>query len=245
MTAAAAALAGPRGDAVAETSLRIGGMHCAACADIIERALMREPGVVRAQVSAAAQCATVRWSPARTRADRLVAAVRSAGYDASPDTAVEARALRTAEARKAIWRLFVAAFCSMQIMMLAGPGYFGGASDLTPEFKRLLDWGSWLLTLPVLCFAATPFLGGAWRALRRRRIGMDVPVALGIVVAFVASTGAAFDAGGAFGHAVYFDSLTMFIAFLLGGRHLEMRARHRAEASLDMTTYHEIGRAHV
>ena len=46
---------------------------------------------------------------------------------------------------------------------------------------------------------------------------MDVPVALGIAVTFVASTGATFDPGGVFGHEVYFDSLTMFVAFLLGG----------------------------
>jgi Cu2+-exporting ATPase len=220
-------------DSVAESSLRIGGMHCASCADIVERALRREPGVVEARVSAAAQCATVRWDPLATQAARLVEAVRAAGYDASPDTGAAARALRTAEARRSLWRLFVAAFCSMQIMMLAGPTYFGAASDLAPEYKRLLDWGSWLLTLPVLCFSAAPFLGGAWRALRLRRIGMDVPVALGIAVAFVASTGAAFDGRGVFGHAVYFDSLTMFIAFLLGGRHLELMARHRAEAALD------------
>jgi Cu2+-exporting ATPase len=218
---------------VAESSLRIGGMHCASCADIIERALLREPGVVQARVSAAAQCATVRWDPGATQAARIVAAVQAAGYEASPDTAAAARALRAAEARKSLWRLFVAAFCSMQVMMLAGPTYFGGASDLTPEYKRLLDWGSWLLTLPVLCFSAAPFFAGAWRALRRGRIGMDVPVALGIAVAFLASTAAAFDPGGAFGSAVYFDSLTMFIAFLLGGRHLEMRARQRAEAALD------------
>jgi Cu2+-exporting ATPase len=63
-----------------------------------------------------------------------------------------------------------------------------------------------------------------------------VPVSLGIAVAFVASSGAAFDPGGPFGHEVYFDSLTMFVAFLLGGRWLEMRARHRAEAALESTT---------
>ncbi len=219
--------------ATAESSLRIGGMHCAACADIVEHALLREPGVIEARVSAAAQCASVLWNPALTQAGRLLAAVRAAGYEASPDTAVAARAARSAEARAALWRLFVAGFCAMQVMMLAAPTYFSAGSDLAPEYRQLLGWGSWLLTLPVLCFAAAPFFGGAWRALLQRRIGMDVPVSLGIAVAFVASTGAAFDPGGLFGREVYFDSLTMFISFLLGGRYLEMKARHRAQASLD------------
>ncbi|MDN4638545.1 hypothetical protein QCD73_18730, partial [Bacillus sp. PsM16] len=69
--------------------------------------------------------------------------------------------------------------------------------------------------------------------LRHRRIGMDVPVALGILVAFVASTGAAFDPGGIFGEDVYFDSLTMFVFFLLCGRHLELRAREATAGALE------------
>jgi len=122
------------------------------------------------------------------------------------------------------------------VMMFAAPAYFSAAGELAPDLQRLLAWAAWLLTLPVLGFAAVPFFAGAWRSLRRRRIGMDVPVALGIAVAFVASSGAAFDPGGPFGHEVYFDSLTMFVAFLLGGRWLEMRARHRAEAALETAT---------
>jgi Cu2+-exporting ATPase len=220
----------------AESSLRIGGMHCAACAATIEHALRRVPGVLDATVSAAAQVATVRWDARLTQASALVHAVAAAGYEAVPDTMAAARGLRRKEARTALWRLFVAAFCAMQVMMLATPAYVSAPGDLAADHKRLLDWGSWLLTLPVLWFSAAPFFAGAWRSLRQRRIGMDVPVALGIAVAFIASSGAAFDPGGAFGSEVYFDSLTMFVTFLLGGRFLEMRARHRAEAALEAAT---------
>ncbi len=223
----------PDGSRIAESSLRIGGMHCAACAGTIERALRRLPGVVEARVSAASHGACVRWDPALTRASLLVQAIEAAGYEAAPDTAAEARAWRRKEARLALWRLFVAAFCAMQIMMLATPAYVSARGELAPDHKQLLDWGSWLLVLPVLWFSAAPFFAGAWRSLSRRRMGMDVPVAVGILVAFVASSGAAFDPGGVFGNEVYFDSLSMFISFLLGGRYLEMRARHRAELALD------------
>ena len=224
------------GGRVAESSLRIGGMHCAACAGTIEHALRQVHGVLEARVSASAQCATVRWDASLTRASALAQAIEQAGYQAAPDTAAAARAMRQAEARTALWRLFVAAFCAMQVMMLATPAYVSAPGELAPDLKRLLDWGGWLLSLPVLCFSAQPFFAGAWRALRLRRIGMDVPVALGIAVAFIASSGAAFDPGGRFGSEVYFDSLTMFISFLLGGRFLEMRARHRAEVSLEDAT---------
>ncbi len=221
---------------IAESSLRIAGMHCAACAATIEQVLKQVSGVLDASVSAAAQCATVRWDAGLTRPSAFVRAIEAAGYEAVPDTAAAARALRRTESRSALWRLFVAAFCAMQIMMLATPAYLSGPGDLAPDHKRLLDWGSWLLTLPVLWFSAAPFFAGAWRAIRQRRIGMDVPVAIGIGVAFVASSGAAFDPGGVFGADVWFDSLAMFVSFLLGGRYLEMRARHRAEVSLEEAT---------
>ena len=216
-----------------ESSLRIGGMRCSACATLVEQALCDVDGVLGAQVSAAAQCATVQWDVARTRPSALVQAVAAAGYEAVPDTAATARGQRRKESRDALWRLFVAALCAMQVMMLAAPSYLGGTTALAPDLKQLLDWGGWLLTLPVLLFAAAPFFIGAWRSMRAGRIGMDVPAALGLLVAFVASSGAAFDPGGPFGREVYFDSLTMFVSFLLGGRYLEMRARHHAAALLE------------
>jgi P-type Cu2+ transporter len=219
-----------------ESALRIGGMHCSGCATLVEQALRRVDGVLSATVSAASQCATVQWDVARTRPSALVRAVIAAGYDAVPDTAAGARLMRRKEARDALWRLFVAALCAMQVMMLATPSYLGSAAQLTPDLKQLLDWGSWLLTLPVMLFAAAPFFGGAWRSLRAGRIGMDVPSALGMAVAFIASSAAAFDPGGPFGREVYFDSLTMFVSFLLGGRYLEMRARHHAAAWLEAGT---------
>jgi len=225
-----------RADGSAQSSLRLAGLHCAACAGLIEAALLGVDGVQAARVNAAAAIAQVQWQPARTRASALVAAVRAAGYDAAPDIAADARALRQRELRLALWRWFVAAFCAMQVMMFATPVYLAEPGDLSPNLRQLLYWGSWVLTLPVLLFAAAPYFSGAWRAARQRRIGMDLPVALGIAVTFVASSGAAFDPGGPFGHEVYFDSLAMFVAFLLGARWLELRARHRATDALEAGT---------
>ncbi|MEW6706112.1 MAG: cation-translocating P-type ATPase [Pseudomonadota bacterium] len=222
-----------RGAQAAESSFQIGGMYCAACAGTIEAALQGVEGVIEAQVNSAAQRALVRWDPARTRASALVAAVQSAGYQAVPDTAAAARALRQAEARRLLWRVFVAGFCMMQVMMLATPSYVAGPGELSDDMRRLFNWGSWLLSLPVMFFSAGPFFGGAWHAMKQRRIGMDVPVALGIAVTFVASSGAAFDPSGVFGHEAYFDSLTMFVSFLLLGRYLEMKARHHAAEVLE------------
>jgi Cu2+-exporting ATPase len=224
---------GGAGERVGVSTLQVAGIVCAACAGVIESALRRVDGVLDASVSAAGQRATVRWDPRRTRPSALIDAVRGAGYDAAPDAAAPARELRRAEQRSALWRFFVASFCSMQVMMFATPSYVAGPGELSDELRQLLNWGSWVVTLPVLCFAAAPFFSGAWRSLRQGRVGMDVPVALAVLVTFVASTGATFDPDGVFGHEVYFDSLTMFVAFLLGGRWFEVRARHRAAEALE------------
>lgn len=218
------------------SQLRVSGMHCAACAGIIEHALQAQPGVLSAQVNAAAERLQLRWNPERTRLSSLLAAVERAGYQAVPDLAAPARLLRDREHRRAMWRLFVASFMMMQVMMLAWPIYIAGPGEMSPDLRNLLNWGSWVLSLPVMLFAAGPFFSAAWVQLRQRRLGMDVPVSLGILVTFIASSGATFDPGGVFGHEVYFDSLTMFVSFLLAGRYLELRARHRVARELEQAT---------
>ena len=219
----------------AESAFQLSGMYCAACAGIIESALAAVPGVEEASVNSASRRAMVRWNPAQTSPSVMVRAIRGAGYDAVPDAAASARELRRKERRQALWRVFVASFCAMQVMMFATPSYVAHGGELAPDLRQLLNWASWLVSIPVMAFSAGPFFKGAWASLRARRIGMDIPVALGLLVTFVASSGATFDPQGPFGHEVYFDSLTMFVSFLLAGRFLEMSARHRAAEALEDT----------
>jgi Cu2+-exporting ATPase len=221
------------GDGAAESQFQLSGLHCAACAGIIERALLELPGVEAARVNPASARLSLQWRPAQTDLHSVLARIERAGYGAAPDAAAPARELREREQRQALWRLVVAGFLMMQVMMMAAPAYFAEPGDLSPDLGRLLQWASWVLSLPVLFIAAAPFFSSAWRQLRVRRLGMDVPVVLGLLVTFAASSAALFEPGGPLGDEVYFDSLTMFISFLLVGRYLELRARHRAAAALE------------
>jgi len=227
---------GAGGERLAVSQLRVAGITCAACAPLIEDALRACPGVLAARVSAARERAEVRWLPGATRVSALLDAVQRAGYDAVPDLAAPARVLREQEARQSLWRVVVAGFCMMQIMMYATPAYVAAPGDIPADLLRLLQWASWLLCIPVLLFSASGIWAGAWASVRARRISMQVPVALGLAVTFIASSGATFEPGGVFGHEVYFDSLSMFVFLLLGGRELERRARHHAAASLEALT---------
>ncbi len=132
-----------------------------------------------------------------------------------------------------LWRWLVAGFCMMQVMMYAVPAYVAAPGEITPDIEALLRWASWVLTLPVVLFSCWPFFAAALRDLRHRVVGMDVPVALGVAIAFGASTAATFDAAGPLGSEVWFDSVTMFVFFLLSGRLLEQRLRDRTAGSLE------------
>ena len=159
--------------------------------------------------------------------------MRRVGYGAAPDAAAPARALRRAEERGSLWRLFVAVFCMMQVMMYQAPIYFAAPGTLTPDLRTLLLWAAWLLSVPVVLFSAAPMFRDALHGLREFRISMDLPVSLGIAITFAASSIATFDPKGPLGGDVYFDSLTMFVSFLLAGRFLALKARNRVAASLE------------
>lgn len=209
------------------------GMHCAACALTIEDALRAVPGVQQAEVSAATRRARVVWHPDQVRPSQWVEAVRKAGYRALPAMDAFARAQRQRESRRALWRWLVAGFCMMQVMMYAWPAYVALPGDLTGEMEQLLRWASWVITLPVMIFACGPFFSSALRDVRLRRVSMDLPVALGMAITFVVSTAGTFDPTGIFGKEVYYDSLTMFVFFLLTGRWLELRLRDRTAGALE------------
>jgi Cu2+-exporting ATPase len=216
-----------------ESYLAIEGMHCAACSLTVEETLQYLPGVECVQVNGASAIARIVWSPQRGRPSQWLSALRRAGYDGLPAGDMLSAAPRLHQQRMLLWRWLVAGFCMMQVMMYTVPVYVAAPGEMSADMAGLLRWASWLLTLPVLLFASGPFFASAWRDLRGRRVGMDVPVALGILIAFGASTGSTFDPQGPLGDAVWYDSVTMFVFFLLSGRLLEQRLRNRTAGALE------------
>ena len=207
-----------------EASLIIEGITCAACIWLNEQHVAQLDGVVGVDINFSTRRARVRWDARRIKLSDILAAIADIGYRAYPYDAAKNEALAQKERRSALWRLFVAGFGMMQVMMYAIPVYLAGDGDMAPDIEALLRWASLVLTVPVVLYSAAPFFRGAWRDVRMFRVGMDVPVALGVGVAFFASVWATLTASGE----VYFDSVVMFAFFLLGGRFLEMMARQKA-----------------
>ena len=216
-----------------ESQVLVSGMHCAACSLMLEQSLLAIHGVQAARVSAASQRASVVWSSAFTRPSEWLQAPRALGYTLSPALDTAASDQTRKDAQLALWRWLVAGFCMMQVMMYAFPAYITQPGEITPDIEKLLRWASWVLTLPVLFFSCRPFFENALRDLRRRNISMDLPVALGILITFAISSAATFETEGWWSAEVYFDSLTMFVFFLLTGRWLEQRLRARTSGALD------------
>ena len=216
-----------------ESTVVFEGMHCAACAVTIEQALRATPGVIEADVNAASHRGRVVWDEGATKPSAWMQAVLRAGYRPLPAHGAEATARRQAETRRMQWRLGVAGLCMMQVMMYATPSYFYTSDEIGPSSVHLLRWAQWVLSMPVILFSCQPFFSSALLDLRLRRVSMDLPVALGMLISFVVSSLGTFEPKGLFGHEVYFDSLTMFVFFLLAGRWLELRLRDRTAGALE------------
>jgi len=217
------------GQSEREASLILEGITCSACIWLNEQHLSRLAGVTAVEINYATRRARVRWDERRVRLSGILAAIAAIGYRAYPYDPAKSEEIARQERRRALWRVFVAGFGMMQVMMYAVPVYLAGEGEMTPAVEQLMRWASLMLTLPVILYSAAPFFGNAWRDLRLRRVGMDVPVALGIGAAFLASVWATLTASGE----VYFDSVTMFVFFLLSGRFLEMTARQGAVSTTE------------
>ncbi len=213
-----------------EASLMLDGLTCGACVWLVESWLARERGVAQAGVNFATRRLHLVWREGETTLDRLIGAIATIGYRAHPYDPARREALARAERRTLVVRAGVALLAMMQVMMFAVPGYVSDG-PIAPEHQRLLDWASLVVTLPAVLYSAWPFFAGAWRDLALRRLGMDVPVALGIGAAFAASAWSTLGAGGP----VYYDSVTMFVALLLVARLVELVVRHRAGEAIERT----------
>ncbi|MBZ0106476.1 MAG: cadmium-translocating P-type ATPase [Sulfuricella denitrificans] len=210
---------------IREASLILEGIVCAACVWLNEHHISSLPGVLSVEVNYSTHRARVRWDNARIRLSEILHAVAAIGYTAHPFDPGRQEQLFQKERQAALRRLFIAGIGMMQVMMYAVPMYMAtGDGSMPPWIESMMRWASLVLTLPVVAYSAWPFFLGAWRDLKLRQAGMDVPVALGVGSAFLASVYATLAGHGE----VYFDSVSMFVFFLLSGRFLEMGARRKA-----------------
>ncbi|KAA2284848.1 heavy metal translocating P-type ATPase [Arenimonas fontis] len=205
------------------------GMHCAACAWLIDRALQREPGLHEVSANAVTGRVRLAWDPSRTRLSVLLQRLAALGYRPHLARGEQAERERRRERNRLIARLGVAALGATQAMMFSEALYLDTAGQMPTATRDFFRWLSFLTSTPVVFYSGWPFLAGMARELRLRRPGMDTLVASSVLLAYFASLAETLRGG----THVWFDAAVMFVFFLLAARFLERMARRKASARLD------------
>lgn len=213
-----------------EITLVTDGMHCAACAWLIDRALRRQPGVCDVQANAVTGRVILRWQPAQTTLSRILDRLAKLGYNPhlAPDEALESA--RRKARNSLLIRLGVAGLGALQAMMFAEALYLDFARQMPDATRDFFRWITAAVSAPVVFYAGWPFIAGMLREWRQRRLGMDTLVATSILLAYVASIVQTVRGG----LHVWFDAAVMFVFLLLSARALEAFARARANARVDL-----------
>ncbi len=217
---------------IKQVSLIIEGIVCAACIWLNEQFLRQLPGIVEVSINYSTHRANIRWDETQIKLSEILEAISQIGYMAHPYDPETQQQIHENQRKQLIRQIGIAGLFGMQIMMFALALYGGDWWGISDSFKTFFRYLSLLLTLPIMFYSARPFFKGAWTDLKQRRAGMDVPVTLGLTLAFTAScyntwTGEA---------DVYFDSVAMFVFLLLSVRLFELSARKKAAEKIESLT---------
>lgn len=197
------------------------GMRCANCASSIRKRVAALPGVREVDVNLTTARVRVAWDPRQSRLGTLLDTVEGLGFHPVPLSGASASTAQRDERRSMLKRIGLAGLAAMQMSMYTVGLYVGAVTGIEPWIAQLLRVTAMLIAVPVMFYSGAPFLRGAWQDLRRRSLGMDVPVAAALILAFTASVFNTLRGSGQ----IYFDSVAMFILFLLIGRFVEMNVR--------------------
>jgi len=211
-------------DGMSVAELSVNNLRCAACTWLIESRLDELEGIDKCQVNLTNQRMRVIWDESKLPISRILAVINEIGYEAKPYRQDTHEAMLARHNNQMLIRLGIAALGSMQAMMYAVAIYFGEYSDMLIFQRDFLRWVSLFVSTPVFFYAGMPFFTSAWSAIRARQVNMDVPVSIALIVTFFASLFATITGQGE----TYYDSVSMFIFFLLAGRYIEHNARLKA-----------------
>jgi len=208
-------------DEMRDAHLLVEGIHCAACVWLIERSMMKTPGVISAGVNLAGKRLHVRWDNEQVKLSSLIHQLSTVGYSGVPYDPEVAEGSMKRVNRAMLYRLFFAAFAMMNLNLIAIALYSGADRG---QFVNFFQWMAFALATPALMYSGYPFYKGAWIGLRNAQLTMDLPIALGLSATYLYSFYVTITGG----TEVYFDTVTNLLFVILIGRYLEGMFRHQA-----------------
>jgi Cu2+-exporting ATPase len=218
------------GAGLVASACSIRGLHCGACAWLIERSAPLVPGWHSARVRMNDHSVELVYDPRQTRLSEIAKWLSRLGYRIGPLVADARAKVDREENRRLLTRIAIAAFCATNAMWIAVALYAGHFSGIAVGHANLLRVFGSLLGVLAVFGPGGLFLRGAWASLRTRTPHMDLPLALALVVGAVAGLLGAITGKGE----VFFDSITMLVFLLLVGRWVQFRQQRRAAQSVHL-----------
>ena len=207
-----------------EITLMSDAIHCAACVWLIEHSMAKVDGLLLASVNFTNKRIKVRWDNDLIKLSDIIKKLNSIGYDAIPyDASTSEEAYRKAN-RDLLYRLGFAGFAMMNVTWFSVALYTGASDD--EEFRSYFYWLQLIIATITLVYAGQPFFKGALTSLKAKTVGMDVSIALGLLVTYFYSVWITLSSSEV-GYA-YFNTLIDFMFLLLIGRYLEAISKNKA-----------------
>lgn len=201
---------------------------CPACIWLIEQHLINTDGIISAEINYTNYKAKISWNNNKIKLSDILLKIRQIGYKAYPYETQKYMENNKKEKKTATLRLLVASLSMMQVMMYTLPTYF--YKNIGNNYLYILQFATMVLTLPVVFYSAIPFYKGTIRDLKNKTIGMDTPITISIILAFISSFIALIYNKN---NAIFFDSISMLVFFLLCGRYLEQNVRKKIADSTE------------
>jgi Cu+-exporting ATPase len=208
-------------------TLKLSGMHCAVCAQTIEKALNQKEGVYKAAVNFALETATVEYNPAQISLEGIKKAIRDVGYGViEPEEGVEdtEQKERDREIRSLKIKLAFSAVIAVIVELLHNLMMLSVFPSLNAHIPLII----FLFATPVQFIIGGNFYRGAYKALRNRNPNMDVLVAMSTSAAYFYSVYVTFSGAGN----LYYSTAVMLMTFLILGKLLEAIAKGRTSAAI-------------
>lgn len=209
-------------------SFHVGGIRCASCVWLIEKAVEKAPGVLQCRLNYATHQAKIIWDSSLVNLSFLLSRIQRHGYTPQLMGGDESE---QSEARDLLIRFGTSAFLSMQLMIYSIALYAGYFHGMDSTMRLILQVAAGLVATPVLFFGGKPFIKGAWGGLRSFHFSMDFLIVMGAGAAYFLSVYQTFRGG-----ETYYDTAVMIITLILLGRLLESGARRKAAGAVRALT---------
>ncbi len=207
-----------------QIQLTVEGITCAACGWLIEKQLAKVAGIKQVSVNVSSRRASVSWDNEALKLSGILSKLKSIGYESLPFQADNHEASYKKEQKSYLKKLGLAGIMTMQVMMIAMGQYFDILGNIDADAIAYFNAIILLLTTPGVLYSGSIFYVSALKAIQAKSVNMDVPITIAILATYIAGVMSVNASTGE----VYFESICMFVFFLLISRFLEHRSRHRA-----------------